>query len=458
MNRPVSLTTRLTLLFGLILGCVLTVLSLFIFSSMRQHFIDQDNSVLSSHADELLELMSRQARSNQSDSIKERLDHTMSRHDLDFVVMDQQGNIFYQNAHNAIPKSVIENKSDTRPYNFTQWSENGVGHRAIVVDKDGIRLVVSMSTEAHDHFLNEFRERLVFVLLMMLIVTWGLSWVAVRRGLAPLNLLKERAAIINRENLDRYIPTDEVPAELVPLSRELNNMLKRLEEAFQRLVAFSSDLAHEMRTPVGNLLTQSQVALTQERSIEEYRNVLASNIEECERLSRMISEMLFLAKAENGNILPQKERVSLQDEVSKARDYFEALAESKGIVLRCHGEAQIAGDRSMVRRAISNLLSNAIHYGNANSTVSVDITQKSPWVILAVTNEGTEIPTEQLPHLFDRFYRVNSARTQDASEGLGLGLAITKAILKAHKGQVFVDSASGRHSFKLMFPEIEPLI
>lgn len=458
MTRPVSLTTRLTLLFGLILGCVLTVLGVFIFDSMRQHFIDQDNLALKNHAEELLDLLNGDSPSKLHGSIKERLDHTMSRHDIDFVVMNQQAEVLYRSTQNVVPESVISGHDEGNSSNLNQRPVNGVGYRTLFVDGDGFRVAVSMTTETHDHFLNEFRTRLVIFLLISLFITWGLSWIAVRQGLAPLNFLKERTANITLDNLGGYIPTNEVPAELVPLSLELNSMLMRLEEAFQRLVAFSSDLAHEMRTPVGNLLTQSQVALAQDRSVEEYRNVLASNVEECERLSRMISEMLFLAKAENGGILPKIERVSLQNEVVETFDYFEAFAESKGVTLTLTGEGQIDGDRSMVRRAISNLLSNAIHYGKSNSIISVDIVHKSPWVILTVTNQGNEIPAEHIPHIFDRFYRINPSRTQEESEGIGLGLAITKAILNAHRGRVSVDSVLGCNSFRLMFPEIKQQI
>ena len=158
------------------------------------------------------------------------------------------------------------------------------------------------------------------------------------------------------------IPSDAVPVELVSLVETLNAMLTRLETSFAQLSDFSSDIAHELRTPVSNLLTQTQVTLSKARSPDEYRDILASNAEEFERLSRMISDMLFLAKSDNQLIVPHPEAVNLVDEVKGVFEFYEALAEEKSIALHCIGAGIVSGDRLMLRRAISNLLSNALRY------------------------------------------------------------------------------------------------
>lgn len=228
-------------------------------------------------------------------------------------------------------------------------------------------------------------------------------------------------------------------------------MLSRLDESFQRLSDFSSNLAHELRAPVSNLLTQTQVILLQSRNADQYRDILASNAEELERLSRTIADMLFLAKAENQLIIPRQEAVSLACEVTELFEFYEALAEENIIKLSCTGSALVTGDRLMLRRAINNLLSNAIRHTPLGGSVKIEITGDDAGVTLAVQNEGETIPAEHLQRLFDRFYRSDSAR-QRLTEGAGLGLAITRSIIRAHRGEVVARSVSGITCFQFRLP------
>jgi two-component system heavy metal sensor histidine kinase CusS len=199
------------------------------------------------------------------------------------------------------------------------------------------------------------------------------------------------------------------------------------------------------------LLTQTQVTLTQGRSPDEYRNVLASNIEEFERLSRMISDMLFLAKSDEELIVPHREAVDLAAEVRAVFEFYEALAEEKKIALACAGSGSVSGDRMMLRRALNNLLSNAIRHTPPGGTVGVRIDGQDGGLALTVENSGETIAAEHLPRLFDRFYRVDPARQRD-SEGAGLGLAITRAIVRAHGGSIEVSSHDGITRFELQLP------
>jgi len=172
----------------------------------------------------------------------------------------------------------------------------------------------------------------------------------------------------------------------------------------------------------------------------------------------MISEMLFLAKAENGSILPSVERVDLAEQVGHILEYFEVLAESKGISLTSEGNANLECDRSMLRRALSNLISNAIRYGAPNSVIETSILPSHSWIDISVRNRGNDISKEDLTHIFDRFYRANAARSHEGHDGLGLGLAITRAIMLAHGGDVEVESRNGFTTFTLKFPANQPRI
>src|SRR5574343_358176 len=291
---------------------------------------------------------------------------------------------------------------------------------------DQRRSTVAIATEIthHEHFMTSFRQTLWGFMGLATLAMGLLGWFAVRRGLIPLQAIKHQAAEITANRLHTRLPVELIPA----------------------------DLAHELRTPVSNLLTQTQVTLSKARSADDYRDILASNAEEFERLSRTISDMLFLAKADNDQIIPNQERIELAEEVAELLEYYEILAEEKAITLSHSGRGRVTGDRLMLRRAISNLLSNAIRHTPNGGTIAIKITH-DPEVstILTVENTGQPISSEHLPRLFDRFYRVDSSRFR-TTENAGLGLAITRSILQAHGGDVSARSEDGLTSFVLRLP------
>jgi two-component system heavy metal sensor histidine kinase CusS len=313
--------------------------------------------------------------------------------------------------------------------------------------------IIAIATEIshHEHFMSGFRGTLWVFIALATLAMGLLGWVVVRRGLAPLQTIKRRAAEITANHLHTRLPAEAIPQELADLADTLNDMLARLEESFQRLSDFSSDLAHELRTPVSNLLTQTQVTLSRARSDDEYRDILASNAEEFERLSRMIADMLFLAKADNQQIIPNRERVEMADEVADLLEFYGLLAEEKAIRVTLSGAGAVTGDRLMLRRAVSNLLSNALRHTPDGGAVTIRLERQRSRLALTVENSGPGIPAEHLPRLFDRFYRADSSR-QRTTEGSGLGLAITRSILLAHDGEVSVESADQRTRFTLTLP------
>jgi two-component system heavy metal sensor histidine kinase CusS len=229
-------------------------------------------------------------------------------------------------------------------------------------------------------------------------------------------------------------------------------MFSRLENSFRRLSDFSSDLAHEFRTPISNLMTQSQVTLSKPRAPAEYAGVLASNVEELERLSHMVADMLFIAKADEGQIVPCRKAVALAGLVDELVDFYRLATDEKEIALSASGSAEIEGDPLMLRRALSNLIANAVGHTPAGGRIAVRIEKAdAASVRLVVENTGETIAPQHLPRLFDRFYRVDASRHR-ASEGAGLGLAITQSIAEAHGGTVSVRSSEGVTVFELLLP------
>jgi two-component system heavy metal sensor histidine kinase CusS len=296
-----------------------------------------------------------------------------------------------------------------------------------------------------------FRVTLWLFVLVAAALTGLLGWVATRRALAPLRAIKQGAAGITASQLNHRLSLEAVPVELAELAETLNDMLARLEESFRRLSDFSSDLAHELRTPISNLMTQTQVSLSRARSVDEYQDILSSNAEELERMARMVSDMLFLAKADNGLITTSTETVVLNDEVKSLFDFYEALADASSVALVTHGQATVTADRLMLRRALSNLLSNAIRHADPHTAVSITLETHENTVTIMLENTGPGIAPEHLPRLFDRFYRVDASR-QRSSEGAGLGLAITQSIVHAHAGTISATSEGGITRFTLVLP------
>jgi len=273
----------------------------------------------------------------------------------------------------------------------------------------------------------------------------------VRRGLSPLRAMKQKAESVTAQRLDARLAVDAVPVELADLAQTLNAMLSRLEESFRQLSDFSSDLAHEFRSPVSNMLTQTQVTLSRPRSVEEYRDVLASNIEEYERLSHMIADMLFIAQADEGQLVPSRQRLELAPMMANLIEFHNLVAEEKGVRLTLSGDGVISGDPLMIRRAVANLLSNAIRHASTDGQVSVVIRPQERMVAIEVGNTGESIAAEHLPRLFDRFYRVDTSRTGEGKQ-TGLGLAIVKSIVEAHGGHVSATSADGVTCFCIELP------
>ncbi len=203
-----------------------------------------------------------------------------------------------------------------------------------------------------------------------------LGWFAAWRGLRPVQKMAKVAEGISAQHLSERLEVENTPTELRSLAIAFNDMLDRLESAVEKLSDFSSDLAHEIRTPINNLMTQTQVCLSRSRDINTYQEVLFSNLEEFERLARMVSDMLFLAKAEHGLHLPNLQQVNLVKEVSALFDFYDAIAAEKGMSLEQSGSGSIKGDPLMLRRALSNLLSNAIKYGKSDSVIKITCQQK----------------------------------------------------------------------------------
>ena len=397
------------------------------------------------------------------DALSERMNDALTGHEnLSVSITGPHGNTLFATAGAAFPAELIKDAPDWEPSGHRQlvsWERNGHIYHGLATkvktdapDLSEAVVGVALDFSAHHAFMSAFYEILWLAIAAGILSTGMLGWIAARRGLAPVREMTNVAQSITASRLHDRLPEEALPRELVDLAAAFNAMLSRLEDSFRRLSEFSSDLAHELRTPIASLMTQTHVALSRTRSAEDYREVLYSNSEEYERLARMITDMLFLAKADHGLIVPRNEMVDLGIEVRELFEFYDALAEDQGIRLQLQGSGNVDGERLMVRRAISNLLSNAINHTPRGGSVNVRIEHaEDGGARLAVENPGDGIAAEHLPRIFDRFYRVDPSR-QRSTDGAGLGLAITKSIVAAHKGTVHAFSEGGLTRFEIVFP------
>lgn len=467
--KRISLTNRLTFLFAHASAAMLLGLGLLISHLVERHFDELDVDALSGKLQLAQSILANARTRAELDGVPAKLNTAMVGHPgLALVVFWPDGKTLLSSSGADFPRSMLERmpldtqiasapahsiSEDGRPYlRMSVRAQLGV---------DGVPpaiLHVALDTYHHKHFIDRFQTGLWLIVVVAAILNGFLGRLAVQRGLAPLRLINREAQEMTASRLHQRLDGETIPVELAELVQSLNTMLGRLEEAFQRLSDFSSDLAHELRTPVSNMLMQTQVTLSKARSAEEYREILYSNAEEFARLSRMISDMLFLAKADHGLVKPFKEVVDLAEEVRELFSFFEVLAESKRVTLHLEGTGWICGDRMLLRRAFSNLLSNAIRHTPEAGVVRVkiDAVHAGTDLVVGIENTGEPIMPEHLPRLFDRFYRVDAARAA-SSEGAGLGLAITKSIISLHSGTIRVTSNSSRTRFELLLPHCHHL-
>ncbi len=316
-----------------------------------------------------------------------------------------------------------------------------------------VAVVVTVDRRADDKLQAAFlRTSLLALPIALALVVVGAWWIA-RRGLKPLFRLRQAVTSVTTRDLSYRLTENGLPAELREVAASFNRMLERLEDGVSRLFQFSGDLAHEMRTPVSNLLGKTQVTLSKARSAAEYRSVLESNAEELERLGRLVSDMLFLAQAEHAQAALQREAVDLKQDAARVAEFFEPVAEERQVTVHVDGAGVIQADRLMIRRAISNLLSNAIRHTPRGRSVTVRIAETpDAGATVSVSNSGERISPEHLPRLFERFYRADPGRSRTQG-GTGLGLAIVKSIMKLHGGNANAESGPGGiTSFHLVFP------
>lgn len=445
--RRLSLGSRLALLFAACTAAVSLGAGLLFSRASAQHFVELDQQLLSGRLSLMRSLLDGvDSQAQLAPRLPALLNELSHQSDLALRVRGADGTSWFA-SRGALPPAPEHSGLAT-------LHSQGIDYRSLSTPlHDGqpgsAQLTLFLDITHHQHFLQGMQRLIWLTVGLSALVTALLGAWAARRGLQPLRQMGKVAASVNARSLTTRLPAAEMPEELAELAGTVNAMLQRLDDAFQRLSAFSADIAHELRTPLSNLLTHTQVTLTRPRSLEEYREALHGNLEELQWMAQLVNDMLYLAKADHGLLMPSRQPLDLAAEADALLEYYAPLAEDAEVRLLREGQAHTEGDRHMLRRALSNLLDNALRFTPAGGEIRVGL---EPGLHIVVANTGPAIAPQMLERLFDRFYRADPARQEGSSEHAGLGLAITRSIVQAHGGKIRAECEDGWTRFVIELP------
>lgn len=458
-TEPRSIAAQLVWLFTsasvLLLGVGLSLL----YWIVIRHAFEEDNAVL---ADKMAAIRADLAETGNPAAVADELKSARTKQPPYYVrLIGAKGQTVAESPgmSELLPPSKFPGTTTPR----RQADEARVGGKwfalgSTIADSGNQRFVVQV---AQDRSPDQWFEK-EFAVLTLVIVALGavasivIARTVVNRGLRPIHAMKEAVERIGPTELAHRLATRGWPSELQPLANAFDAMLERLESSFTRLSQFSADLAHELRTPITNMLGEAQVALTRSRSADEYREVVESQLAECDRLAAIVENLLFLARAEAADRPIERERFDARDAVEKIAAYYNERAIQRHITLTCDGGDDISADPLLFNRALTNLIDNALRFTPDHGRISITVGRSDGATEVVVSDNGTGIPSEHLPRVFDRFYRVDASRT---AGGTGLGLSLVKSIAELHGGTARVESVAGQGTtVRLTFPEPEPKI
>ncbi len=450
-----SITTRLALLFALALAALSLGAGGYLYHALTVDLTQRDDNELHGKTALAVEELSRIDSLAPSDTRDSALAHMVVGHDrLTLYVAGADGRVWFATRTPRVPagaRTALLESAQARRLANDGHSVRAFGRWAHLRTGEAVAVFVESDTTETDRLLARHLREILLAVLLSALLGLGAAYGIARSGLRPLRSMADTAKQISAEQLGERLSVEDPPVELRELASAFNAMLDRLQESFTRLNEFSSDLAHEMRTPLSNLIGQTQVMLSRGRSADEYRAALESNMEEFERLSRMVGDMLFLARADNPQTRVSRRPVDLRAVALKMQQFYEPILADRNVSLAVSGDGRIEADPLMIERAVSNLVSNAVRHAEPGSEITIRIEDRPLATTLQVSNRGQPIPAQVRDRLFSRFAHADTDGRE--GEGVGLGLAIVQSIMKLHSGAVTVNgSGEGETRFLLSFP------
>ncbi|VVE20290.1 two-component sensor histidine kinase [Pandoraea capi] len=461
-DKRMSLSTRLALGFALMAFVAMAVVGFALYWKLEAQLVVRDDGALVTRVDQLRTLM-QDVDAHDLIRDKPHLFANMLGNTESLLVVGYPGEppLIEVNPGRAIVPPVTPvapdapltldavhhtQAADGTPFIYVAATAHGVAGQRDLQIMSG-RLMTERTRMLSDYRTQIFLFATTAACLAALLAFW-----LARRSMRPLRRLAVQTASIGVGTLSTRLPQRDTPAELDALVVSINAMLGRLERGFTQLQQVSADMAHDLRTPIGNLLGQTEVGLSHSREPVYYQRLLGSNFEELQRLSKMIDNMLFLARAEHADHAIDRRSLDVDDEFERIADYFEGLADERGLRIEREGDGEVLADAQLLRRAMANLLANAVRHANEGSAIRLIAEQRSDETLLHVENLGATIEAAHRDRLFDRFYRADASR-QRSSESSGLGLSIVRSIMQLHGGAWRVTSENGVTRFTLAFPK-----
>jgi two-component system heavy metal sensor histidine kinase CusS len=438
---PRSLTSQLVVLFtsaaALLLLCGLGVF----YWIVVRHAFEEDNAFL---ADKISALRADLDQRSASAVLNEQLNTGAGGEHATYWVriVDSRGRVVAESSKmNGLLPSNIFPAAQTPSQHPLDYRIGGKLFSLVAttqeVGAERYTIQLAQDRSGDEEFTREFGALLAVVMAFGILASALIAITVTKRGLRPLAQMTRSLSLIGPSHLNERVSPAGWPRELQPLAVAFDDMLDRLEDSFTRLSQFSADLAHELRTPIAIILGEAQVALTRSRTPDEYREVIESNVGECERLSGIIENLLFLAHAEAADGQIQRTLLDGKAVIEKIAGFYETVAEEQHITMTCTGNDQIYADRILFDRAMSNLVENALRHTPPGGTIQISIQARATNSEISIADTGCGIAAQHIPRVFDRFYRIDSSRS---SRGTGLGLALVKSIVDLHGGSAAISS------------------
>lgn len=463
MTKRLPIGARLTLWYVVIFAAAQIVFGGLMWVTLRHHLYEIVDETLRDQSEDLRNFLVTQKEDATLAKLRdEATEEYGGEHAGEYLeLLDEQGNLIFRSQGmdaSSWPKDMpvgsakgvsINRKQGNKSLRFWVGSIEAQGH--VYQARIGTPIGEVKKT------LSAFQKYLWMMAPIVLLVAAGVGYWLSRRALEPVDRLTRAARLIGGGSLNARLDVAKTGDELERLAETLNDMLERIEASFRRISEFTADASHELRTPVSLIRTEAEVALRRSREPEEYRIALEHILAETERTTRLLEQMLALARTDSGREFLEISDVNLKAVSDQAAEAWDGVVRSKDLTLRCDLSAavvQVRGDEAALRRVVDILLDNAVKYSKERGTISLTLRENNGYAVLAVQDDGIGIPAEEQNKIFERFYRVDKARSRSHG-GAGLGLAIAAWIVAQHRGTITVESVVGKGSrFEVRLPDV----
>ena len=456
--NKLSLATRLSIVFSLISCVIFSGIGWLSYQNVREMVYTQQDKGLLARINRMEAFLSHVGTVDVLLKYPSLYENMKGFEDSILIVNDSQKKLININPQQIQVPSF--NTTQINPTKNIQYANNQLNpptfrfaYKSFQVGSQHYQVIAGQPWRNVNAIVKQYFWKVVIYSLFGIVLASFLGFWAGRYVFRSMRVLVAETQKINVQQLNYRLDVSSGNIEVQQLSHAMNEMLDNVQTGYQKLAQFSEDIAHELRTPLNNLMGQTQILLSQPRKMAEHENLLYSHLEEYERLTKMIESMLFIARSEHDELVLEKSQVDVKQLIQNISEYYDFLIEKRQMTLYVNvvDDLYVIGNEAFLQRAISNLISNAIAYGQENGVIEIEAQLTTQGCEISVLTQDTFIDEQHLAHLFDRFYQVDGSRHKKAQTG-GLGLAIVQSIVKLHGGWVEVENKKKGVVFRIILP------